>query len=223
MPQATGLNQRLDPYKNFKFKLMLDNRTYTGNLRTGLTSSSEVVNYRAGGDPSSVMKGPGRSKYDPITLNRGVTQDPSLSNWANQTSGHGKYPSIPVNRGITQDPSFSSWANQTSGQGKYPAIPVNRGVTQNSSFSSWASQVLNYGSSPGSEVSLANFRKNLYLEFYNEAGQLVVSYRLNGNNVAETQARPPAVFQHFLHPSGPATLQEQLAAIFENSLRRSTG
>jgi hypothetical protein len=223
MPQTTGLNQRLDPYKNFKLKLIVDNRTYSGSIRTGITSSSDIVNYRDGGDPSTPRKGPGRTKFDPVTLNRGVIQDPSLSNWANQVSGQGKYPSIPLNRGVTQDPSLSNWANQTSGQGKYPSIPLNRGVTQDSSFSSWASQVLNYGSSLGSEVSLANFRKNVLLEFYNEAGQLVVRYRLNGNQVSETQTKPLAVYQHFLHSGGPGTLQEQLAAIFENSLRRSTG
>ncbi len=223
MSQSIGLNQRLDPYKNFKFRLILDNRTYTGSLSTGLIPPLNPADYRPGENPVNNPRQIGRSKYEPITLNRGVTQDPSFANWANQASGQSKYPSIPLNRGVTQDPSFSNWANQTSGQGKYPSIPLNRGVTQDSSFSSWASQVLSMGSSPGSETSPANFRKNVLLEFYNEAGQLVVSYRLNGNHVSETQAKPPAVYQHVLHPTGHRTLQEQLAAIFENSLRRSTG
>ena len=195
MSQSAGLNQRLDPYKNFKLRLVFNNRVYTGSIFTGLVPPPDPVDYRPGDDPIYHPRRIGRSKYDPITLNRGVTEDPSFSNWANQASGQGKYPPIPVNRGLTQGPSFSSWA----------------------------SEVLNMGSSPGSEVSLANFRKNLYLELYNEAGQLVVSYRLNGNHVAETQARPPAVYQHFLHPGGPGTLQQQLAAIFESSLSRSTG
>jgi hypothetical protein len=195
MSQSAGLNQRLDPYKNYKLRLIFNNRTYSGGIRTGLVPPPDPVDYRPGDDPSTHPRQLGRSQYEPITLNRGVTQDPS----------------------------FSNWANQASSQGKYPPIPVDRGFTKNASFSSWASQVLSMGSSLGSEVSSANFRKNVLLEFYNEAGQLVVSYRLNGNQVSETQSRPPAIYQHFLRPGGPGTLQEQLAAIFENSLRRSTG
>ena len=163
MSQSAGLNQRQDPYKNYKFRLIFNNRTYSGGIRTGLVPPPGLVDYRPGGNPSTATRQPGRSKYEPITLNRGVTQDPS----------------------------FSNWANQASSQGKYPPIPVDRGVTRNASFSSWASQVLSMGSSLGSEVSLANFRKNVLLEFYNEAGQLVVTYRLNGNQVSETQSKAP--------------------------------
>jgi phage tail-like protein len=57
-------------------------------------------------------------------------------------------------------------------------------------FHAWAGLVWNYGSALGSEVSLANFRKNIYLEFYNEAGQLVMAYKIYRCWVSEYQAMP---------------------------------
>ena len=82
--------QRLDPYKNFKFRLKSDGRyVYGGNQATGLTISPVTANYRSGGDPSTAHKSPGRSKYEAITLERGVTFDQGFHNWASQVSGHG--------------------------------------------------------------------------------------------------------------------------------------
>src|SRR5580704_8451705 len=80
--------QRLDPYKNFKFRLKFDGRyVYGGNQATGLTLSPVTANYRAGDDPvGSPRKLPGRTKYSPITLQRGVTSDQGFHNWASQVS-----------------------------------------------------------------------------------------------------------------------------------------
>ncbi|MFQ3578889.1 MAG: phage tail protein [Bacteroidales bacterium] len=86
------------------------------------------------GDPSSVRKSPGRTKYEAITLERGVTHDPEFENWANL--------------------------------------------------------VWNYGSGLGAEMALADFRKDVILDVYNEAGQLALSYRLYRCWVSEYQALP---------------------------------
>ena len=93
-----------------------------------------MVEHREGGDPSSVRKSPGQSKYEPITLERGVTHDPD----------------------------FEAWANKV-----------------------WA-----YGSGLGAEISLADFRKDIMIELYNEAGQLALRYNVFRCWVSEFQALP---------------------------------
>jgi phage tail-like protein len=126
---------RKDPYKNFKFRVKWDGKyVYGGSKLTALKRTTEVVEHRDGGDPSTMHKSPGLTKYDPITLDRGLTQDMA--------------------------------------------------------FHDWAGLVWNYGSALGSEVSLANFRKDLYLELYNEAGQLVIAYQIYRCWVSEYQAMP---------------------------------
>src|SRR5262252_9166647 len=70
---------RLDPYKNFKFRLKWDGKyVYGGSKVTGLKRTTEVVEHRNGGDPSTSHKSPGRTKYEAITLERGLT-GPCLS------------------------------------------------------------------------------------------------------------------------------------------------
>lgn len=127
--------QRFDPYKNFKFRVKWDGRYVAGISKVGtLKRTTEVVEHRVGGDPSTVRKSPGQSKYEPITLERGVTHDPE--------------------------------------------------------FEAWANKVWNYGSGLGAEVSLADFRKDLVLEVYNEAGQLAIAYKVYRCWVSEYQALP---------------------------------
>ena len=121
MAQFTVNATRFDPYKNFKFRVKWDNRYVAGVSKVGgLKRTTEVVKHREGGDPSTSRKSPGRTKYEAITLERGVTHDLEFERWANK--------------------------------------------------------VWNLGSSP--EVSLKDFRKDLTLELYNEAGQVVIAYRL---------------------------------------------
>ena len=75
---------RFDPYKNFKFRVKWDGRYVAGVSKVGaLKRSTEVVEHREGGDPSVSRKSPGRTKYEPITLERGVTHDPAFEAWAN--------------------------------------------------------------------------------------------------------------------------------------------
>jgi len=84
MAQFSVNAQRFDPYKNFKFRVKWDGRYVAGVSKvSALKKTSEVVEHRAGGDPSTVHKSPGRTKYEPITLERGLTHDPDFEEWAN--------------------------------------------------------------------------------------------------------------------------------------------
>jgi phage tail-like protein len=135
MAQFSINPRRLDPYKNFKFRVKWDGRYVAGVSKIGaLKRSTEVVEHREGGDASSARKSPGRSKYEPITLERGVTHDPEFERWANK--------------------------------------------------------VWNYGAGLGAEVSLKDFRKDLIIEVYNEAGQLALAYRVFRCWASEFQALP---------------------------------
>lgn len=135
MAQFTVNAQRFDPYKNFKFRVKWDGRYVAGISKvSGLKRTTEVVEHREGGDPSTSRKSPGRVKFEAITLERGVTHD--------------------------QD------------------------------FEQWANKVWNFGSGLGAEVSLKNFRKDLIVELYNEAGQVVIAYKVFRAWVSEYQALP---------------------------------
>ena len=124
MAQFTVNKHRVDPYKNFKFRVIWDGKVVAGVSKiSALRRSTEVVEHREGGDPSASHKSPGRTTYDAITLERGVTHDMEFEQWANK--------------------------------------------------------VWNLGGGAGAEVSLKDFRKELTLELYNEAGQVVVAYRIH--------------------------------------------
>ncbi|MFN2199678.1 MAG: phage tail protein [Caldilineaceae bacterium] len=127
--------QRFDPYKNFKFQVMWDGRVVAGVSKVGaLKRTTEPVVWRSGGDPSTERKSPGQTKYEAITLERGVTHDPEFEKWANK--------------------------------------------------------IWNFGSGLGAEVSLKDFRKDIVILMYNEAGQLVKSYKVYRCWVSEYQALP---------------------------------
>jgi len=135
MAQFSVNAQRFDPYKNFKFRVKWDGR-YVAVVSTigGLKRTTEVVKYRDGGDPSSSRKMPGRTEFEAITLERGVTHD--------------------------------------------------------TEFEKWANKVWNFGSGLGAEVSLKDFRKDIIIELYNEAGQLAIAYKVFRCWVSEFQALP---------------------------------
>ena len=76
------------------------------------------------------------------------------------------------------------------GQTDFGPITLSRGVTHDVAFEQWANKVWNYGSGLGSEVSLADFRKDITIELMNEAGQLVIAYRVYRCWVSEYQALP---------------------------------
>lgn len=135
MPQFSANAHRFDPYKNFKFRIKWDGKVVAGVSKvSSLRRVTEVVTHREGGDPSTSRKSPGRTQYDPIILQRGVTHDLEFENWANK--------------------------------------------------------VWDFGTGLGSEVSLKDFRKDIIIEFYNEAGQLALAYKVYRCWVSEFEALP---------------------------------
>lgn len=135
MAQFSVNTQRFDPYKNFKFRVKWDGKYVAGVSKvSSLKRTTEVVKHREGGDPSSTRISPGRTEYEAITLERGVTHDPEFEDWANK--------------------------------------------------------IWNYGGGLGEEVSLKDFRKEMILEVYNEAGQLAIAYKIYRCWVSEFQALP---------------------------------
>lgn len=135
MPPFTVNATRFDPYKNFKFRIVSNNVTVAGVSKcSALKRTTEVVKHREGADPSSSRKSPGRTEYEAITLERGVTHDRE--------------------------------------------------------FATWAQKVWSLGTLPGAEVSLKDFRRDLRIEVFNEAGQLVLAYNVFRCWVSEYQALP---------------------------------
>jgi phage tail-like protein len=90
MPEFTVNPKRLDPYKNFKFRVKWDNHYVAGISKvSSFKRTTEVVKHRSGGDPSSSHKSPGRTEYEAITLERGVTHDIDFEQWANKAWNYG--------------------------------------------------------------------------------------------------------------------------------------
>ncbi|NKI92167.1 phage tail protein [Rhizobacter sp. SG703] len=80
---------RVDPYKNFKFRVLWDGKTVLGVSKVGsLKRTTEVVKHRSGGQNSYDHKSPGRSSYDAVTLERGITHDLEFEKWANAVSSY---------------------------------------------------------------------------------------------------------------------------------------
>ncbi|MBN3907913.1 MAG: phage tail protein [Nostoc sp. NMS1] len=93
MPSISG--KRLDLYKNFKFVVKFAGKDVAGVSKvSGLKRTTEVIEHRTGGDPSTVYKSPGQSKYDPITLERGVSKDTDFEQWANKVWALGGSPEV---------------------------------------------------------------------------------------------------------------------------------
>ena len=76
---------RVDPYKNFKFRVLWDGKPVLGVSKVGaLKRTTEVVKHRSGGQNSYDHKSPGRTSYDAVTMERGITHDIEFEKWANQ-------------------------------------------------------------------------------------------------------------------------------------------
>jgi phage tail-like protein len=141
MAQFSVNASRFDPYKNFKFRVKWDGVYVAGVSKVGaLKRTTEVVEHREGGDPSTVRKSPGRSKYEPITLERGVTHDVAFQQWANKVWDFANAQAVSEQRTL--------------------------------------------------ETSLADFRKDIIIDVFNEAGQKVLSYTVFRAWVSEYQALP---------------------------------
>src|SRR5690349_12915875 len=87
MPRQFPVNiNRFDPYKNYRFLVYFVGppmEAVAGVSKvSGLKRTSDVIEYKEGGNAITV-KGIGRTKYEPITLERGVTQNREFEEWAN--------------------------------------------------------------------------------------------------------------------------------------------
>jgi phage tail-like protein len=92
MAQFTVNPERFDPYKNFKFRVFWEGQTnaVAGVSKvSALRRTTQVVEHREGGDPSSVRKSPGQTSFETITLERGVTHDTEFEKWANKVWNYG--------------------------------------------------------------------------------------------------------------------------------------
>ena len=76
---------RVDPYKTYKFRVVWDNKVVLGVSKVGaLKRTTTPVSHRSGGENSTDHKSPGRTQYDAITLERGITHDVEFEAWANK-------------------------------------------------------------------------------------------------------------------------------------------
>ncbi len=81
---------RFDPYKNFKFRVKWDGKYVAGVSKISCLKRSTVpIAHRNGDDPSSSRLSPSTWKFEPITLERGVTHDEEFEKWAELSFHHG--------------------------------------------------------------------------------------------------------------------------------------
>jgi phage tail-like protein len=80
---------RVDPYKNFKFRVLWDGKAVLGVSKVStLKRTTEVVKHRSGGENSFDHKSPGRSTWEGVTLERGITHDLEFEKWANKVTSY---------------------------------------------------------------------------------------------------------------------------------------
>jgi len=85
MPQSPISAMRVDPYTNFKFRVKWDGAYVAGISKVSpLNRTAGVITHRDGGDPGTSRKSPGRTQYEAITLERGVTHDLAFQQWASK-------------------------------------------------------------------------------------------------------------------------------------------
>lgn len=76
---------RKDPYRNFKFRVLLDGKVIPGISRISpLTRKTEPVTHRNGGDVNNEHQAPGTTTFEPVVLERGLSHDTTFEDWANQ-------------------------------------------------------------------------------------------------------------------------------------------
>jgi phage tail-like protein len=81
---------RVDPYKNFRFRVVWDGKTVLGVSKVGaLKRTTEVVKHREGGENSTDHKSPGRTSYEGLSMERGITHDLEFEKWANLVHPYG--------------------------------------------------------------------------------------------------------------------------------------
>jgi phage tail-like protein len=89
MPTGFQNSKRIDPYKSFKFRVKFGQTTVLGISKvSALKRTTEVVKHRDGGNNSHDHKSPGRTTYDAVTMERGLTHDPEFEAWANMVHSY---------------------------------------------------------------------------------------------------------------------------------------
>ena len=87
MAKFTVNATRFDPYLGYRFKIKWDGKYVAGLNKCGaLKRTTEVTPWYEGGDASGPHQIPGKTKYDPITLEAGVTHDTEFESWANKVN-----------------------------------------------------------------------------------------------------------------------------------------
>ena len=90
MARFTVNATRFDPYRDFRFRVKWDGRYVAGVSKvSALKRTTEVVEFRDGGDPSSSRMLPGATRFEPVTLERGLSHDGEFEKWANLVAGSG--------------------------------------------------------------------------------------------------------------------------------------
>jgi phage tail-like protein len=79
---------------------------------------------------------------------------------------------------LHRDGSDASRPRKSPGLTSWEPLTLERGRTHDTAFEEWANRVWNQKGGPGGEMSLADFRKDIAIELYNEAGQLVMSFKV---------------------------------------------
>ncbi|KAB0584337.1 phage tail protein [Ideonella dechloratans] len=75
---------RHDPYRTFKFQILIDGKPVAGLKKMGaLKRKTEAIKWRTAGDPSKERILPGGTSYEPVTLEQGLSHDPVFEGWAN--------------------------------------------------------------------------------------------------------------------------------------------
>jgi phage tail-like protein len=89
MPRFTVNSDRFDPYLNFKFKVMFDGDYVAGlNKCSALRKTTEVTTWHEAGDQSTGRRIPGKTSFDPVTLEAGITFDRTFESWANSVNNY---------------------------------------------------------------------------------------------------------------------------------------
>lgn len=85
MAENTPAVERHDPFRGFKFKVVIPGLTKAGFSKvSGLKEATEVTTYREGTDAVTSRKLPGLTEYDNVTLEQGLSKDNGFRDWRKQ-------------------------------------------------------------------------------------------------------------------------------------------
>jgi phage tail-like protein len=133
MARLNPSTNRLDPYRTFRFRVKWDGQYVAGLTKMGaLKRTTEMVEYHEAGVNITSRKLPGKTSFQAVSLEAGLTYDTAFEDWANLVN------------------DFASH----------------------------------------SITSLGEFRKNITVDVFNEAGVKALSYNLYRCWVSEYQALP---------------------------------